>query len=268
MTDTTEPGRLETVAATLPHDVAYIVPSRTRPGNIAELAAVWAATSTGYAALVVAVDDDDPFLEDYLELGAVLADYEHTREWFRMVVGERLRLGGTLNQLAPVFAVDRLAVGFMGDDHRPRTDGWDASVAAAIAGRRHVIAYGDDLIQRSALPTAVALDSRIVLELGYMVPPGLVHLYLDNYWLELGRRLGTLRYLDDVVIEHCHPTAGTAPPDELYAEVNHPDQYAADEARFRQYMATELTDAVTLLNDRHYHNPDAIIDVTTERPTP
>lgn len=233
----------------LPHAIIYIVPSRGRPGNIAELLDAWRDTYLGAAGVIVAVDNDDPELAGYLDL-----EWQANAAFARLYVGDRLRLGGTLNAIAPAIAAGRLAVGFMGDDHRPRTSGWDLELGGSLRDVRAVgrfgVVYGNDLVQRSALPTAVALDADIVLELGYFVPPGATHLYLDNYWLELGRRIHGLRYRDDVIIEHCHPIAGTAEPDAGYAEVNHPDLYAADEARFRRWLELEADDAVDALAAR------------------
>lgn len=208
--------------------LTVIAPSRGRPHNVAALLEAWHATTTGFADLVVAVDDDDPTLADYhdLTLGRGVT----------MTTGPRLRLGGTLNALAPRYAAQD-HVGFLGDDHRPRTVGWDRLVVEALDATPGAVVYGDDLVQRERLPTAVFLDRRIVATLGYMVPPGMVHLYLDDFWRALGERLGTLRYLPNVVIEHLHPTAGTAESDAGYAEVNSSEMYAADRARFEAYRS-------------------------------
>lgn len=206
-----------------------IVPSRGRPHNIAELIECWGNTrsrlSWGDQALVV-VDDDDPALTDYraLDLPA----------WAGLVVGPRLRLGPTLNLAAQVLCSSHEVIGFMGDDHRPRSPEWPIAIERAVT--RLGIAYGNDLVQGENLPTAVFLDARIIRTLGYMVPPGMTHLYLDDFWKLLGQRLGTLTYLPDVVIEHCHPTAGTAPNDAGYAEVNSPEMYDADRRRFEEYV--------------------------------
>ena len=236
---------IDQLAAELDHDLVYLVPSRGRPHNAAALIDAWAATSAGAAALVIAVDIDDPELGGYLEL----AEHPGARfDWLRWHVGDRLRLGGTLNALAPTLAVGRAGVGFMGDDHRPKTSGWDAKILAELHATPGAVVYGNDLVQGAALPTAVALSSAIILELGYYVPPGAVHLYLDNYWRELGRRLNTLRYLPATIIEHQHPLAGTAPTDAGYAEVNAPALYAADEAVWRRYVAEDLDDAVAAIH--------------------
>lgn len=210
-----------------------IVPSRGRPHNIAELIEAWMETDAT-AHLWVWVDEDDPVVDEYRAI--------ELPNWASLTVGPRLRLGPTLNLVAQFAIIYTDVVGFMGDDHRPRTVGWDQRLfdAALASAPTPGIAYGNDLVQGENLPTAVFMDAWVVGALGYMVPPGMTHLYLDDFWKLLGQRLGTLTYLPDVVIEHCHPTAGTAPNDQGYAEVNHPSMYAHDKAIFDEYVATRL----------------------------
>lgn len=225
--------------------IACIVPSRGRPGNIVELIEAWSDTITGdvgsgIAFLVVCVDDDDPTLAGYQAI--------ELPPWCSMMVGKRLRLGGTLNAASGIFARHTPIVGFMGDDHRPRTIGWDRRIAEALVpgidGPPLGIAYGNDLIQGKMLPTAVFMDSRIVRTLGWMVYPGMTHLFFDNLWKRLGEELGTLTYLDDVVIEHCHPLAGKAEWDDGYAEVNSDATWDHDQLLYvewvQQHMATDI----------------------------
>lgn len=215
-------------------DLLMIVPSRGRPGNIAELAGAWRDTACADSQLLVAVDDDDPHREAY-------ADAVASTRAASLVVGPRLRLGGTLNHLAVAHARSHRAIGFMGDDHRPRTVGWDQRLVDELGALGAVgLVYGNDLIQGERLPTAVAMTSSIVTTLGYMAPPGMVHMYLDNFWLALGRELGRIRYLPDVVIQHLHPVAGTAAWDTGYAEVNTPERYAADRAVFERWLAESM----------------------------
>jgi hypothetical protein len=73
-----------------------------------------------------------------------------------------------------------------------------------------------------------------------MVPPGAVHLYLDDFWLALGRGIDSIHYLPDVIIEHLHPSAGKAQIDAGYTEVNAPALYESDRAVFNRYLATQL----------------------------
>jgi len=215
-----------------------IVPTRTRPHNVAELIASFEATRT-VADLLVWVDDD-PDPDAYDELVATRP------EWCQIVRSStRRRLCGTLNHIAPIYADGYGVLGFLGDDHRPRTPGWDVQVLAAM--QSHGVVYGNDLIQGERIPTAVFMDAEIVRRTGRFVHPDVVHLYCDNAWRTLGEALGTLRYLPDVVIEHMHPVVGKAPADASYMESNAPERYSADEAAFRAWLAGGLARDVAMI---------------------
>lgn len=204
--------------------LTMICPSRGRAHHIQELAACWKQTGAK-AHLIVAVDDDDPDLDPYLYLDVDLR-----------ILSEPRRLGPILNAVAVQAATGAAAVGFLGDDHRPRTPGWDERLLAALEDGPGV-AYGNDLLQGVALPTAAVVSAEVVRGLGYMAPPGLAHLYLDDFWKRLGTDLGRLRYLPEVVIEHLHPLAGKAEWDEGYRRVNDPALYQADGAAYQRFLA-------------------------------
>jgi hypothetical protein len=215
-------------------ELVVIVPSRGRPRSIAALAQDFAATAGPEARMVVAVDNDDPELAAYQRLPLWDMPQFHLRE------GGRLRLGGTLNEVAAEYVGFYDVIGFMGDDHRPRTDGWALEVLTEMKWPGAGIVYGNDLLQRDQLPTAVFMRPAIIKALGWMALPGLVHLYIDNVWLELGRATGQLRYLPNVVIEHMHPAAGKAQRDAGYDEVNAPALDAADKAVFERWRTEQL----------------------------
>lgn len=216
-------------------DLLVIVPSRSRPETVEQLAQDFFFYGRGKADLMFATDDDQPrypFCQ------------EHPEILFR--VGPRLRMCGTLNEAAVESAGEYKYLGFMGDDHRPRTHRWDEEIIEAL--ERHPIAYGNDLIWGEELPTAVFMRSDIVKKLGYMAPPELIHLYLDNFWLTLGKRIG-IEYLPHVTIEHLHPSVGKSNWTPEYAEVNDPTLYAADEAAFNNYLTTRFESDLEKLND-------------------
>lgn len=211
--------------------MAYLVPSRGRPVNAARLAQRWRETAASDTHLIFLIDDDDPELPGYEK-----ALDEYGDEQIFYMIDERRRVGPTLNHWAPKFAARYDAIGFMGDDHLPQTARWDTLLSEAIESQRYVIAYGDDLFQRGNLPTAVLMDARIIRSLGFMVPAGLTHLYLDNFWRDLGNELGTLRYLPHVVIEHRHPQAQKAEWDAGYREVNGGEMWEADTDAYRIFV--------------------------------
>jgi hypothetical protein len=206
-------------------ELLMLCPSRSRPGNIRALREAWGECTSGNAELLIAVDDDDPELAVYQADGPV------------RVLSQPRRLGPILNALATELAPSYQAIGFLGDDHRPRTTGWDQALLAVLDGKPGV-AYGNDLFQGQALPTAVVLSAAIVQGLGYLVPPGVEHMYLDNFWRRLGDDIGHLEYLPDVLIEHLHPAAGKAAWDAGYERVNTPAQFETDRVAYEQFLET------------------------------
>ena len=216
--------------------LTILVPTRGRPDNLARLWQGFLDTCVEPTRLIALVDNDDPQLVGY----QALADRLEGEPFFRMVSGPRLRLGPTLNVAAPIWALRSDAIGFMGDDHLPRTVGWDGRYLAALERLGSGLVYGNDRIQGAALPTQVAMTSDIVLATGAMVPPGAVHLWLDNAWLALGQALDAITYLPDVVVEHMHPIAGRAEWDAGYAEANTDERSDADRAVFEAWQRDDL----------------------------
>lgn len=205
-----------------------IVPSRGRPGNVRRLITAWHDTGAT-ARLVVGLDDDDEYLDAYLD---ACKELDTGDVW----VGERLRMNGTLNSIVHRIHGPHDVIGFMGDDHLPVTPGWDDRIESAIDDLDGVgIVYGDDGIQGPNLPTAVFMSASIVEALGYMAPPVLTHLFLDNYWRDLGRASGRLRYLPDVKISHLHPLAGKADDDLTYQEANSGLMWETDQAAYEKF---------------------------------
>jgi hypothetical protein len=224
-------------------DLIVLVPTRGRPDNLWQLWLAFTETCAASTLLVACVDDDDPELDAYRKVHAAACEQAPAGDGdarFLLLIGPRLRLGGTLNRYAPYWATLAPNVGFMGDDHRPRTVGWDRQYIDALAQLGTGIVYGNDLIQGEALPTQAAMTSDIILATGHMLPPGLVHLWVDNAWLELGRALGAIAYLPDVIVEHCHPIASKAAWDAGYAECNTDELMDADRAVFEAWRANDL----------------------------
>jgi len=213
-----------------------IIPTRGRNANAIRLFEAINATAD-FTEVVFAVDADD--VATYNGLMAETAGLNNVK----VVIAERMGMNGTLNHWALWFAPDYDYICFMGDDHLPRTGGWDTKLAEAI-GTDPGIAYGNDLLQGENLPTAVVMSSRIIRATGFMSPPALKHLFLDNYWLAMGKALGNANYLPDVILEHLHYTNGKAEHDERYAAVNTVEMHNGDQAIFAEYLATEFSNDV------------------------
>lgn len=226
-------------------DLTVLVPSRGRPAQAAALARAFHDTCTADTRLVFSIDADDPTRGEYAPLignGPVDVDINVNRSMVQ-----------ALNTSA--CKVTSFAVGFMGDDHCPRTHGWDTRYLEALRKFGTGIVYGDDLLQRENLPTQVAMTADIVRALGFMAPPELTHLYVDNFWRDLGAGAGCLGYLPDVIVEHRHPVAGKAQWDANYARVNNSAMYERDAAAYEQYVGSRqllaAVDVVKTLRAAH-----------------
>lgn len=214
-------------------DMVVIVPSRGRPLAAVELADTFDNVGAT-CRLVFALDEDDPARNDYL---AALEEYAHTTVHFGPAPSTMVK---ALNMVAAMYANEAFAIGFMGDDHRPRTREFDRLYVEALRELGTGIVYGDDLLQGKRLPTQVAMTADIVRALGFMAPPDLTHLYVDNYWATLGVGAGCLRYLPDVVVEHMHPAAGKAEWDEGHLRVNQQSMYRRDQAAYGRYAGLNM----------------------------
>lgn len=213
-------------------NMALIVPSRGRPENIVRLYEALAKTNSDVD-LIVGVDGDDPRFDDYVDICV-------DRDFILVVSPERRKFGPTLNALALRFADEYDYLAWMGDDHLPITDGWDKRYREELDRMGAGIVYGNDLVQGENIPTQMGFTPNIIKALGYAVPEGFIHLYIDNYFLELGRAIGGVSYLPDVIVQHLHPCAGGATEDQTYREANSVENWSNDHWRFESYMMNEI----------------------------
>lgn len=216
-------------------DFAAIIPSRGRPQNIKRfIKAAWETTNRPEDIdIYVGIDADDPTLEDYKYL---TEDYD-----FELVISpERKRFGPTLNDIAVSIADQYEYIFWCGDDHVPLTNGWVDVYAAALKEMQVGIVYGDDLIMGESIATELAMTSNIVTTLGYAVPEGFTHLFIDNYFMRLAGSINKLKYIPDVVIQHMHYIAGSSQEDLTYREANSDENWTNDRVRFEKYLDEEL----------------------------
>lgn len=220
-------------------NMAIIVPSRGRPQNISRLRDQLMDTEyQGH--LIVGLDEDDS--KNYTRIMNVRDPH------LIWEVNPRLRLAGTLNLLATKYADQFDVLAFLGDDHFPEGE-WERPILEELADMRTGFVYGDDGHQGPNIPTAVFLTSNIVKALGYMVPRGMQHMYLDNIWKDLGEGAGCIRYLPHVKITHLHPNAGKAEWDGGYEEVNSAAQYSVDLTRYTEWRQNEMAVDISKIKD-------------------
>lgn len=202
--------------------ILVVVPSLRRPHNAARFIDAWASTTSGFSDLLFVLEDNDPTIPQYPTVPVASA-----------LVGEYRSLGNAFNAAFEAHP-DYVAYAPLNDDHLIRTEGWEPIVLAAL--QEHRIVYGDDGFQGARLATAPVLRGDLVRDLGYIAPPGIPHLYIDNAWMEIGERLGSIRYLPEVLFEHMHPEAGKGTWDPTYRAANSAEAYGRDGAAFAEWL--------------------------------
>jgi len=220
-------------------DITVYVPTRGRPENALRLQDAFFRTSRLMSRIVFIKSDNDPYLDHYRHL--------------QDSITVSPRKPGFVDPLNLGYLEDRkgiysYAVGFMGDDHLPRSDGWDEMFVQALLKMKSGFVYGNDGFQGARIPTQVAMTSDIPLSLGFMTLPQLSHLYADNWWLDFGNRIGKIKYVKDAVIEHMHPAAGKAAHDAGYEFSGSFALDQSDKGIYQSYLDCNIDgDAKTVL---------------------
>lgn len=224
-------------------ELTILVPSRGRPHNVKPMHDSFKETGAfeDQADLLLLLDADDPTLPSYEQEVRELPTYGFDGSVSMMILPRWLPMVHKLDNSALACAsFSDTPLGFMGDDHRPRTDGWVKAYLKVLAEGPAIVSCPDGF-RRDNLPTHWVMSSSIVRTLSRMVPAPVEHLYCDNAVRDLALGAGIYRWLPNVLVEHMHPLAGKAPVDQGYATVNSQARYLQDAAGYGQWLNTQLS---------------------------
>lgn len=207
-----------------------IIPSRGRPQNV-ERAFNAITLKSNISDLVFVLDDDDE--HNYPRIPG--ASYEVTK---------RIKMNKSLNAIALKNIYTYETITFMGDDHLVQTDNWDEVLYGPIKDRGFGLSYGNDSMQGEALPTAVMMSTNLIKILGFMAPHELLHLYMDYFWLDLGKALNAIDYFDCVDIKHVHYGNTEGIWDKTYEEANSSFTVDEDYAAYEKYKKESFSEDI------------------------
>lgn len=191
--------------------ISILLPTRNRPDNVRRLVASARSTAVGRLELVVYLDEDDPSLDQTVE---IIAD----TPWASVIVGERVVLSECWNRCAEQATFNVMM--HCGDDIVFRSEAWDQHVLSAFARYpdRLVFVHGRDGVHDERLATHGFLHRRWVETVGYFVPPLFASDYNDLWLTEVADQLGRRVFLSEVYTEHMHPAVGKGPLDQTHQE--------------------------------------------------
>lgn len=192
--------------------ISVLVPSRGRALSLIKMmvSAHKMATHSRRVEFVVRLDDDDPRLSDYFAPPVQDVNY---------LTGPRTLLSSSWNECFDQAAGE--IVMHAGDDITFNTPGWDQRVRDEFASipDRIGLVYGDDLSTNFPdLATHGFVHRRWVETVGYFLPPLFSSDWNDVWISEVATKVGRMRPMPDVVIEHHHYTFGKAERDRTHAE--------------------------------------------------
>ena len=126
------------------------------------------------------------------------------------------------------------------DDCRVTTDGWDLLLTLPLKAKGYGISWGNDTIQNGRVPTKWTMTVNIIEALGFIAPPGLIHLFVDDFMARLGKELGSAHYAPNVMMEHHHWLNNKAEMDETYKESAARETWEHDERVYNEYMTGQF----------------------------
>lgn len=132
-------------------------------------------------------------------------------------------------------------VGLLGDDNVPITPLWDRTCVSKLRGYNFVST--DDGWQAPNRAAGATLWSRkLIEEVGYIFPPGMKHLYVDNVWEDIGRAAGNWDILMDVLVEHRHVDRRPGSEDATHKAAYSETRWTEDRAAFMRWKDAPATD--------------------------
>lgn len=165
--------------------------------------------------------------------------------WFLRRTPEHAELGGVLRWAFERFPAEPF-YGFISDDMVVKTRGW--ALAMELAAGQWKIASSNDLWKgQQRMAGALCFGGELLRTLGYWVPAGMNHLYIDDVWETVGRELDCWIYRKDVVVEHLHFANGKGEKDDTYNRVRNGQAYAGEDQRIFEEWREHAEDDLAMV---------------------
>lgn len=188
----------------------WLLSTKGRPREAQET--IDACEATGMTSPGIVYVDETPYPKLRLPPNWTL---HYERKW--------LSLQGSMSYVFERYP-DATQYGWLADDTRPRTHGWDKKLEA-VAGS-WCLAYARDLwfsespgqlewLERGLnLSSGLCWGGELVRTVGWWALPGVKQAGIDMAWLDIARPFGLHRYRHDIVVEHLNWRTGKRPFDQ------------------------------------------------------
>lgn len=188
----------------------WLLPSKGRPASLARFFGAFEKTGGSTPGLVI-IDQADAERHE--------AEYKA----IALPLGWSIRITDGVTQgqkLAEIWPdiIGAAWLGLIGDDCVPETDAWDRRMVQALDGA-NIVSCNDAWQAPRRLGNCWVMAGDVVRAVGYVFPPGMQHLYVDDVWETIGQAAQCWRCLMSVRVAHRHVLKGEADPDETHRAV-------------------------------------------------
>lgn len=202
-----------------------VLPSLNRPHLLKEFFKCYKDTDSTIPGLLL-IDD-----QDFKKNEAAYQDLELPKEW-RIVRTTGVTMAAKINEVwDQIITLDYVCI--LNDDHKPKTNKWDAKIAGLITGS-NIVATNDGWKAPHRLCGAITYSGNVLRAVGYMFPPGVQHLYHDDAWEFLGNKAGCVQIAMDIMVEHDH-VYKHGKVDETFKKVNSEESWKGDIEAFEAW---------------------------------
>lgn len=198
--------------------ISLLCPTRDRPEKALRLALsiLETATHPQRVEILFYLDSDDPSTEDYLS--KFRTHQQQLSRFLRcpFIIGDPISISKSWNELASRSQGDILIMA--ADDQTYDTPGWDVRLDAEIQKFPDNIfcMWFNDGHWGEKLCTFPIVSRRWYTTLGYFTTGMFECLYDDLWIMDIGRILGRLHYIPDILTEHYHWSYGKSDIDPTY----------------------------------------------------
>lgn len=193
--------------------ISLLIPSRKRPHSIKRFCEnVFSTKKLHETEICFYIDDDD--IESQTTIN------EFNNENIKCVVGPRILLSNTYNQSYEIAKGPYYMC--VCDDVMFRTYGWDEIVINEFDKYEDklILVYGRDGVNDGYTATHFFIHKNWIDIIGRVLPPYFAVDRADTWMTEVAIGINRRVYLDNLFIEHMHPSVRKAIVDETYREAN------------------------------------------------
>ncbi len=137
-------------------------------------------------------------------------------------------------------------VGTVTDDVVPETECWESKLLEWQDGRT-IVSCDDGGQAPRRMAGAIIWPISVFRALGYWVPKGFKHCFVDDLWETLGRETGCWRVRMDVMVRHIHPFGAGGVEDDTHRHSYRADKWENDSALYADWKLNHKEKALARL---------------------